>query len=127
MSKLFATTLRDIRLRRKLTQKAFADALGYEASYISALENGLKPPPRDVKLNTFINKLNISPAEGALLRAAAERTLRKKITINVPKSADQDLLEMYELLQAKLPEISGVQIQMIKLALSTSRQEEPKM
>lgn len=127
MLKLFATTLRDIRLRRKLTQKAFADALGYEASYISALENGLKPPPRDAKLNTFINKMNVSPAERALLRAAAERTLRKKITINVPKSADQDLLEMYELLQAKLPEISGVQVQMIKLALSASRQEEPKM
>lgn len=127
MNKLFATALRDIRFRRQLSQRAFANAVGYEPSYISALENGLKPPPRGVKLNAFINKLNVSPAEGALLHEAAVRTLRRTITIKVPKSADHDLLEMYELLQAKLPVISGVQVQMIKLALSVSQEEAPKM
>lgn len=127
MRSLFSITLKEIRLRRKLKQRAFALRLGYEPSYISALENDLKPPPQDEKLDTLLSKMELSPAEEVLLRGAARRSLRGTVKIKVPKSADQFTLEMYEMLQQKLPYISPIQVQIIKFALSVSETEAHKM
>lgn len=127
MHSLFSTTLKEIRLRRKLKQRAFAIRLGYEPSYISALENDLKPPPQDEKLDNLLSKMELSPAEEVLLRGAARRSLRGTVKIKVPKSADQFTLEMYEMLQEKLPYISPIQVQIIKFALSVSETEARKM
>lgn len=127
MRSLFSITLKEIRLRRKLKQRAFALRLGYEPSYISALENDLKPPPQDEKLDTLLSKMELSPAEEVLLRGAARRSLRGTVKIKVPKSADQFTLEMYEMLQEKLPYISPIQVQIIKFALSVSETEAHKM
>lgn len=127
MRSLFSTTLKEIRLRRQLKQRDFAVGLGYEPSYISALENDLKPPPQDEKLDALLRKMDLSPTEETLLREAAKRSLRSTLRIKVPKTADRFTLEMYEMLQAKLPYISQVQVQMIKFALSVSETEERKM
>jgi len=42
----FAIYLRKLRLRRGLKQKEMAYLLGYEQSYLSALERSVKGPPK---------------------------------------------------------------------------------
>lgn len=49
----FAKLLKEFRLSRKLKQKELADLLGYEPSYLSALERSEKGPPRQ----EFVQKL----------------------------------------------------------------------
>jgi len=45
-----ASLLRRFRQERKLTQSSLADTAGYDRSYISYLERGLRNPTRDVVL-----------------------------------------------------------------------------
>jgi len=66
----FASLLRTFRQERKLTQSSLADTAGYDRSYISYLERGLRNPTRDVVL-TIARVLGLSPSErNALLLSA---------------------------------------------------------
>jgi transcriptional regulator with XRE-family HTH domain len=67
----FASLLRTYRQERKnLTQSALAVAAGYDRSYISYLERGLRNPTREVVL-TIAQVLELSPSErNALLLSA---------------------------------------------------------
>src|SRR5262245_4779711 len=58
----FASLLRTLRQERNLTQSSLADTAGYDRSYISYLERGLRNPTRDVVL-TIAQVLDLSPSE----------------------------------------------------------------
>jgi transcriptional regulator with XRE-family HTH domain len=66
----FASLLRTFRQERRWTQSSLADAAGYDRSYISYLERGLRNPTRDVVL-TLARVLALSPSERDTLLLSA--------------------------------------------------------
>lgn len=64
----FSQFLHDLRMRRRLRQADLADLLGYEQSYISALEVGLR----------IIRKVLIMPAVSLEERAEPVRRLKRR-------------------------------------------------
>ena len=119
----FGEFIRQKRLKLKLTLRQFCRKKGYDTAYISRLENGLLPPPKDseklealaialeIKKNTqdwvhFFDlaatekgefpkdiQENFSELKGTL--PAFYRTLRKK------KITEKDIKELLKLLQQK--------------------------
>lgn len=62
MSPAFATTLRQLRQRRRLTQRELAEAAGLSQAYLSQLERGLRPVnPVDV-VERLASALKVSPS-----------------------------------------------------------------
>jgi transcriptional regulator with XRE-family HTH domain len=66
----FASLLRTFRQERRLTQSALADSAGYDRSYISYLERGLRNPTRDVVL-TLAGVLGLSSSQRDTLLLSA--------------------------------------------------------
>ena len=67
----FAKLLRDYRIKSGLRQKELADLLGYEQSYLSALELGLKGPPNREFAGQLIRVLELDEEEQITLREPA--------------------------------------------------------
>ena len=117
----FSKLLVEIRQKRGLRQNQMANLLGLEQSYLSALECGHKPPPKNDKLNYLVNKLNLGEEQANSLRLAANWSARN---INIPNTVSMQKLEMFDLLRDVLPKISDKQLQIIKLTLELSQTEE---
>jgi transcriptional regulator with XRE-family HTH domain len=66
----FASLLRTFRQERKQTQSSLADTAGYDRSYISYLERGLRNPTRDVVLK-IAGVLGLSPSDRDTLLLSA--------------------------------------------------------
>jgi len=82
----FASLLRTLRQERNLTQSSLADTAGYDRSYISYLERGLRNPTRDVVL-TIARVLDLSASERNKLLlsarfAAEDAELGNSINLN---------------------------------------------
>lgn len=75
----FAHFLHDLRMRRNVRQADLAELMGYEQSYISALEIGLKGPPTPEFLSRLVAALSLSPDEQAQLQLAADASQRKLV------------------------------------------------
>ncbi len=63
----FSTYLRTLRRARGLRQVELAHLLGYEASYISALERSQKGPPRKEFIGRLIRGLKLDASEQTAL------------------------------------------------------------
>lgn len=111
----FAYILRDLRIHRKLLQKDAAEILGYEQSYISALENGSKGPPKQEFINKLIVKFDLDKYEQDQLRIAMEKSKRKLV---VPLSADVAEYELCHQLDTQLGRLLPKQIELIQFALN---------
>lgn len=59
----FGSILRELRVKRGLSQKQVAKAAVLDQSYLSALEHGRRPPPRDDILVRLALAMNASPTE----------------------------------------------------------------
>jgi transcriptional regulator with XRE-family HTH domain len=110
----FSSLLNSIRIRHGIRQFELADLMGYEQTYISALEVGKKGPPTPEFIDKLIAALNLSSEESEQLRDAADASQRKFVfDANVP-------LDVYWLmrdLRKCLPELNSAQIDLIRLAL----------
>ena len=73
----FSGFLHDLRMRRRLRQADLADLLGYEQSYISALETGLKGPPTFEFLSRLAEVLALSSAEREEMDMSSRASQRK--------------------------------------------------
>ena len=122
----FAFQLRKIRTEKRLQQKAMAEIIGCEPSYLSALETDCKVPPQKNKLIQFFKKLNLSCEEETELLSAAEKSKR---VIRLPLKGKSKLFEVCSALEIQLPNISDMQLELIELALRIRPQklEVPKM
>ena len=120
----FSKQLLEFRQQRGLRQNQMANLLGYEQSYLSALEGGHKAPPRKEKLDFLIKKLTLSEADEKKLRVAAKASSK---TIKIPNKVKIQTQEMCYMLQEALPRITDAQVQIIRLALELSKREEVKM
>lgn len=111
----FASYLRELRYRRGLKQKDAAELLGYEQSYISALERSAKGPPKQDFVTRLIRALKLSAAE----RVELEEVLRKsKRQVSLPCSAPAEEYELLRELEPQLGRLHPVQIKMIRQVLA---------
>lgn len=115
----FSTYLRTVRAQRRMRQKDLAETLGYEQSYVSALELGAKGPPNREFVDRLIAKLDLSNDECLDLEEAYERSSR---TLRLPVAASADLYGMFYELGRHLDHLDPVQIQLINLALQVRGQ-----
>ena len=100
----------DMRKKKGMRQKDLADAIGYEQSYISALEVSTKGPPTREFINKLVKALNLEQEEQNQLEAAIKRSDRKFV---IPANAPETLYELcYELRQV-IDQVLPSQVEMM--------------
>ena len=107
----FSQFLHELRMRRNIRQAELADLLGYEQSYISALEVGLKGPPTEEFTGRLIQALSISQTEQHKLHAAIEASQRKLV---IDSNAPPDVYWLLKDLRDEVPRISPTKVRMIR-------------
>lgn len=110
----FSHYLYELRMRREIRQSELADLLGYEQSYISALEIGVKGPPTPEFIERLIAALRMSEGEQQELRSIAEASQRK-LALN--GDCSPDVYWMLKELRDQVNELHPLQIKMIRDAL----------
>jgi len=75
----FARQLHDLRMRHGIRQNELAQLIGYDQTYISELEVGLKGPPPPDFVDKLVNALPLTSAEAQELRGAAKASDRKLV------------------------------------------------
>ncbi|UGA40203.1 helix-turn-helix domain-containing protein [Chromobacterium haemolyticum] len=66
----FAHMLHELRMRYGIRQGDLAELIGYEQSYVSSLEVGIKGPPQPEFITKLIKALDLPPEDQARLSAA---------------------------------------------------------
>jgi transcriptional regulator with XRE-family HTH domain len=110
----FSHFLRKLRTDRHITQKDMAEFLGYEQSYLSALENGAKGTPKKQFLDQVVKRLNLDAQEKLALFNAANISRR---SIKLPFKASCEIFEICHELEQQLPRLTHFQLELITLAL----------
>lgn len=110
----FSHYLHDLRMRHEIRQSELAELLGYEQSYISALEIGAKGPPTPEFLEKLILVLDMSEGEQEELRQIAEASQRK-LALN--SDCPPDVFWMLKELREQVNRLHPVQVKMIRDAL----------
>lgn len=110
----FASILKKFRKKRGLKQNALAILLGYEASYISALERSEKGPPKQDFVQRLIRSLELTEDEQAELNNALIASRRQ---ISLPAQASELEYELLHELEPQLGRLTPLQIQLFRLAL----------
>jgi transcriptional regulator with XRE-family HTH domain len=118
----FSHLLHDLRTSRNIRQAQLAAMVGYDQTYISALEVGLKGPPTQEFVDRLAEALALEPDQVAELSEAAEASQRKLVIgIDVP----QEVYILINRLRASLPELTPSQVRVINdiLNMKTSEAE----
>lgn len=110
----FACFLKCTRQSRGLSQKAVATLLGYEQSYLSALERSHKGPPKQEFIDRLVRGLALSQREQAELREALAKSKRQ---FSLPCPAPIEQYELIQELAPKLGRLHPMQVKLIQLAL----------
>ena len=117
----FAEALRAIRLKRKLRQKDAAEMLGYEQSYLSALETGAKGPPKKEFIERLTRVYGLNELERTELEDALSDSVR---TLVWPKNASADEFYLLKKLKNQAGRLQQRQIALIKIALELGDPEQ---
>ncbi|WP_184415265.1 helix-turn-helix domain-containing protein [Rhodocyclus tenuis] len=110
----FAIYLRALRKQRGLRQNELARRLGYEPSYISALERSDKGPPKQDFVDRLIRILALSDEEQLALSQALRLSRRQ---ISLPFRASEREYVLLHQLEPQLGRLTPLQIHLIELAL----------
>jgi transcriptional regulator with XRE-family HTH domain len=102
--------LQELRNRRGMRQKELAHLVGYEQSYLSALEIGTKGPPTGEFIDKLSNALNLDEEEQAELDTALAMSDRKFV---IPVNASQRLYELCFELRQTADQLLPSQIEMM--------------
>ncbi len=111
----FAEQLKAYRYGRSLRQVEFAELVGYEQSYVSSLELGIKGPPTDEFVEKLIKILKLSEEEQETLYQAVAASQRKII---VPHEASTEVYWLCHKFRQQVDRLHPVQIQLIETALN---------
>lgn len=98
-------------MRHGMRQGDLAEAMGYEQTYISALEIGSKGPPTDEFIERAIKALQLDDAEQADLRSAAAASERR---INLRNDMPESLFWMVSELRDHLDTLHPAQVTLIR-------------
>lgn len=107
----FAHYLHELRLKHGIRQTELAELLGYEQSYISALEIGSKGPPTPEFLAKLAQSFDMSDAEQHELEQIAEASQRK---LALDTDSPQGLYWMLYELRQQVDKLHPAQVQMIR-------------
>lgn len=110
----FSEFLHALRMRRGLRQADLAELLGYEQSYISALEVGLKGPPTSEFLGRLIQALALPTSEQHELHAVTHASQRKLV---IDPDAPPDIYWLLTDLRDTLSRLSPSQVKIIREVL----------
>jgi len=110
----FSRYLKTLRIHRGIRQKDLAYQLGYEPSYLSALERSEKGPPKEDFVHRLISGLCLDDEEQAELLRTLKLSRRQ---ISLPPQASEDEYRLIHEIEPQLGHLSPLQIQLIKLAL----------
>lgn len=110
----FANLLKTLRVGRGLRQFELAELVGYEQSYVSALELDIKGPPNGEFVAHLIDALQLSPIEQETLNEAVAASQRK---INLPHETPSEVYWLFHKLRRQIDRLHPVQIQLIETAL----------
>ena len=107
----FSRCLIELRRRHGLRQGALATLVGYEQSYLCALEVGLKGPPTPEFVKRLGGVLSLTADELYELDDALAASQRK---LTVPLDAEEDVFWLLKDLREQLPALSPLQVRMIR-------------
>ena len=107
----FAHVLHELRMRRNIRQSELAGLVGYDQTYISALEVGLKGPPTPEFVERLTQALDLPAAEADELRGAADASQRKLV---IDADTPRDVYWLMHELRAKLRDLTPTHVRMIK-------------
>lgn len=110
----FAHFLHQLRMKHEIRQCDLAAKLGYEQTYISALEVGIKGPPTTEFVDRLAFVLSLSPTEQVQLQESVAASHRKLV---LDSDSPQDIYWMLKDLREQVNTLHPVQIQMIRQAL----------
>lgn len=102
----FATMLNELRTRHDVRQNELAELIGYDQTYISALEIGTKGPPTAEFVDRLVAGLQLSASDESALRAAAAESERK---ITLDCDAPEEYYHMVAALRRRLPQLHPAQ------------------
>jgi len=111
----FSHFLHDLRLRHQIRQSELAELLGYEQSYISALEVGIKGPPTEEFVNKLVVALALPLSEQETLWEIIAASDRK---LAIPADSPQPLYWMLKGLRDQLENLHPLQVKLIQDALA---------
>ncbi|MDR3483187.1 MAG: helix-turn-helix transcriptional regulator [Burkholderiaceae bacterium] len=111
----FSHFLHDLRLRHQIRQSELAELLGYEQSYISALEVGIKGPPTEEFVNKLVAALALPLDERKELREIVAASDRK---LALPTDSPQSMYWMLKGLRDQLGNLHPLQVKLIQDALA---------
>lgn len=115
MSSPFGVFLRDLRLRNSFRQHELAAQLGYEQSYISALELGTRAPTREL-LDALVRKMSLSDKDVAdLAKAVDESGRRFVLPVDVPTDTYRFCHELWEKIDSLHPAVIQAMRELIQL------------
>lgn len=110
----FSRYLVDLRRRLGVRQGELAELLGYDQSYLSALEIGQKSPPTPEFAQRLVTALELPEDEQRLLFAAAEASERR---LTISPKAEEEVFLLLRDLRDKLPSLSAAQVRVIREVL----------
>ncbi|PKV46372.1 helix-turn-helix protein [Janthinobacterium sp. 61] len=111
----FSHFLYELRLRHQIRQSELAELLGYEQSYISALEVGIKGPPTEEFITKLIGTMALPPSVQLELRDIVAASDRK---LSLPADSPQPLYWMLKGLREQLDNLHPLQVKLIQDALA---------
>lgn len=110
----FSTVFRELRASFGMRQAEFASKLGYEQSYVSAIEVGTKGPPNQEFIERVIAALELDePWRQKLLEALNES--QRKIVLS--SDATEDTFKMFNELRRQIDQLHPGQVELIQMAL----------
>jgi transcriptional regulator with XRE-family HTH domain len=107
----FSRFLHELRMSRNIRQSELAALMGYEQSYISALEIGLKGPPTSDFLLRLIRVLSLSEKEQKQLNSVAEASQRKLV---IDPDTPEDVYWLLKDLRNQVASLTPIQIRMMR-------------
>jgi len=105
---------RELRIFCELRQTEFASRLGYEQSYISAIELGTKGPPSIEFIERVTESLALDEHWRKRLLGAIDESQRK---ITLPTEATDETYKMFNELRRQIGGLHPAQVELIQMAL----------
>jgi transcriptional regulator with XRE-family HTH domain len=102
-------------MRHGIRQNELAALSGYDQTYISALEVGLKGPPTPEFVEKLISTLPLTATEADEIRAAAKASDRKLV---LEPDAHPDIYWMLDTMRQRLDRLHPAQARMIRELLN---------
>ncbi|WGG50951.1 helix-turn-helix domain-containing protein [Rugamonas sp. DEMB1] len=110
----FSTVFRELRIFCELRQAEFASQLGYEQSYISAIELGTKGPPSVDFVERLVQRLELDEHWQKRLLNALDESQRKII---LPNEVSDETYKMFNELRRQIGALHPAQVELIQMAL----------